>query len=192
MFNIHLAIPIPKGNVPPFMILIVMCQTRHGEVRVWQLPEKAKILMDKRQEDGEGGENIDEPVHNQGNESDGSNEFLKEENDFKDKNISIEVINNEDTVKEDEQMQDRYNVEVLQGGRPLHHHPISTSVSGRCKKISREYFPSSAKVQCVVNIEIFLSNPLGPLHFDIGRWFGDNSAGDNEQKNIVQKILRIF
>ena len=190
MFNIHLS--IHKGNVPPFMILIVMCQTRHGEVRVWQLPEKAKILMDKRQEDGEGGENIDEPVHNQGNKSDGSNEFLKEENNFKDMNISIEDINNEDTVKEDEQMQDRYNVEVLQGGRPLHHHPISTSVSGGCKKIFREYFPNSAIIHCVVNIEIFLSNPLGPLHFDIGRWFGDNSAGDNEEKNIVQKILQIF
>ena len=118
-----------------------MCQTRHGEVRVWQLPEKAKILMDRRQEDGEEGENMDEPVHNQGNESDGSNEFLKEENDFKDMNISIEDINNEDTVKEDEQMQDRYNVEVLQGGRPLHHHPISTSVSGRCKKYSENIFP---------------------------------------------------
>ena len=65
-----------------------MCQTRHGEVRVWQLPEKAKILMDRRQEDGEDGENMDEPAQNQGNESE-SNELLKEENDFKDMNISI-------------------------------------------------------------------------------------------------------
>ena len=132
MFNIHLA--IHKGNVPPFMIVIVMCQIRHGEVRVWQLPEKAKILMDKRQEDGEGGENIDEPVHNQGNESDGSNEFLKEENNFKDMNISIEDIDEGSTVNDSGPQQDRNDVEVLQGGRPLHHHPISTSVSGRCKQ----------------------------------------------------------
>ena len=37
----------------------------------------------------------------------------------------------------------------------------------------------------MVYIKISLSNSLGPLHFDIGRWFGDNSAGDNEQKNIL-------
>ena len=148
--------------------------------------------MDRRQEEGEEGESIDEPVHNQGNKSDGSNEFLKEENNFKDMDISIEDIDEGSTVNDSGSQQDRNDVEVLQGGRPLHHHPISTSVSGRCKKIFREYFPSSAKVQCVVNIEIFLSNPLGPLHFDIGRWFGDNSTGDNEQKNIVQKYCGYF
>ena len=111
-----------------------MCQTRHGEVRVWQLPEKAKILMDRRQEEGEEGENMDEPAQNQGNESE-SNEFLKEENDFKDMSISIEDIDEGSAVNDSGPQQDRNDVEVLQGGRPLHHHPISTSVSGRCKKI---------------------------------------------------------
>ena len=41
--------------------------------------------------------------------------------------------------------QDRNDVEVLQGGRPLHHHPISTSVSGRCKKYSENIFPVQLK-----------------------------------------------
>ena len=44
----------------------------------------------------------------------------------------------------------------------------------------------------MVNIRISLSNPLGPLYFDIGRWFGDNSTGDNEQKNIMQKYCGYF
>ena len=168
-----------------------MCKTRHGEVRVWQLPEKAKILMDRRQEEGEEGENMDEPAQNQGNESE-SNKFLKEENDFKDMSISIEDIDEGSTLNDSGPQQDRNDVEVLQGGRPLHRHPISTSVSGRCKQIFRENSPNLAVVQCVVNIKISLSNSLGPLQFDIGRWFGDNSTGDNEQKNIVQKYCGYF
>ena len=101
--------------------------------------------MDRRQKEGEEGESIDEPVHNQGNESDGSNEFLKEENDFKDMNISIEDIDEGSTVNDGGPQQDRNDVEVLQGGRPLHHHPISTSVSGRCKKYSENIFPVQLK-----------------------------------------------
>ena len=118
-----------------------MCQTRHGEVRVWQLPEKAKTLMDRRQEEGEEGENMDEPAQNQGNESE-SNKFLKEENDFKDMSISIEDIDEGSTLNDSGPQQDRNDVEVLQGGRPLHHHPISTSVSGRFKEYSENIFPN--------------------------------------------------
>ena len=95
--------------------------------------------MDRRQEEGEEGENID--VQNQGNELDGSNESLKEENDFKDMNISIEDIDEGSAVNDSGPQQDRNDVVVLQGGRPLHHHPISTSVSGRCKKYSENIFP---------------------------------------------------
>ena len=140
--------------------------------------------MDKRQEDGEGGENIDEPVHNQGNESDGSNEFLKEENNFKDMNISIEDIDKGSAVNDGGPQQDRNDVEVLQGGRPLHHHPISTSVSGRCKKYSENIFP----VQLKYTVWSILEYPSA-IHLDHFNLISGDGLATILQVTMSKRIL---
>ena len=133
-------------------------ETRHGEVRVWQLPAKAQILI----MDGGGDE------EGKGKDAKDEEDFVKQEQDSKEfialqeeenlikmnvprevtdsKGLPMEEIikqeeeeeiikqeDEEEGIKqEEEEEKDRSetDVEVWQDSRPLHYHPISTSVSG--------------------------------------------------------------
>lgn len=124
---------------------------RHGEVRVWQLPERAQILMNGSQE-----EILMEGRKEESREKDSTDQevnlkHLENEpqeliGNLIDMNVSTdsyhlwEKSNKQENGSEQktdvgfsqelhaELLQER-DVEVSQESRPLHHHPISTSVS---------------------------------------------------------------
>ena len=83
-----------------------------------------------------------------------------------------EIIKQEDEEEgikqEEEEEKDRSetDVEVWQDSRPLHYHPISTSVSGWLAE------------KIWYHVEIIVSHSLGPLHADIRRWSGNTPAGE--------------
>ena len=132
-------------------IYFLQTETRHGEVRVWQLPEKAQILMEgnpeeRKEKDSTDQEDILKHQENESNELMGNliemnnstdskalwQKSNKQENSSK-QETDIEVsqeTDNEVSQERDVEVSQETDVEVSQEGRPLHHHPISTSVSG--------------------------------------------------------------
>ena len=142
-------------------------ETRHGEVRVWPLPEKAQILMEGRPEERREKDPTDpeDKLKHQENESKELMGNLIEMNNSTDSKALWQKSNKQENGSEQEtdievsqetdvemsqetdievsqetdvelaqettiERSQETEVEVSREGRPLHHHPISTSVSG--------------------------------------------------------------
>ena len=142
-----------------FYMFFFSTETRHGEVRVWQVPKKAQILMEGTREGSPEGNREERRIKDSTHDQE---DILKhqeiESRELKKRNLIIstdsqtlcESSNKRENVSEQEtdvcllqetetDVPQETGVEVLQEreteilseeGRPLHHHPISTSVSG--------------------------------------------------------------